>query len=64
MMKKDKTKPISYEAIIKNKTLKEFIKQDVVDKTKKVAQDTWNIIAKYTLQNRITKTKKRILQQK
>ena len=63
-MKKDKTKPISYEAIIKNKTLKEFIKQDVVDKTKKVAQDTWNIIAKYTLQNRITKTKKRILQQK
>ena len=47
-MRKDKTKPISYNTIRKNKTLGDFFKEEVVDKTKDAAKLTWDLVMKWT----------------
>jgi len=44
---KDKTKKISYNAIIKNRTLGEFVKEKV-DKTKEISKLTWELVMKWT----------------
>ena len=46
-MKKDKSKPISYETVRKNTTLGSFIKEKV-DKTKEISKMTWNLVMKWT----------------
>jgi len=47
-MKKDKSRPISYKTIRKNKTLGEFIKEEVIDKTKEISKITWELVSKLT----------------
>ncbi|MEA2037417.1 MAG: hypothetical protein U9O94_07950 [Nanoarchaeota archaeon] len=47
-MKKDKSKPISYATIRKNRTLGDFVKEEVVDKTKEITKLTWDLVMKWT----------------
>lgn len=47
-MKKDKSKPISYNAISKNRRLGEFFKEEVVDRAVDVSKMTWDLVVKFT----------------
>ena len=43
-----KSKSVSYKAIQKNKTLGDFIKEEVIDKTKEITKMTWDLVMKWT----------------
>jgi len=47
-MKKNKTKKTSYLAIKKNTTITQFVKCEVVDRTKDIAKLTLDLIMKLT----------------
>jgi len=47
-MRKNKAKPVSYKAIKNNRTLSEFVKEEVIDKTKEITKITWDLVMKMT----------------
>jgi hypothetical protein len=47
-MKKRKSKLVSYKDILKNKKLGDFIKEEVIDKTKETSKVVWEHILKIT----------------
>ena len=47
-MKKRKSTPTSYKDIQKNKKLGDFIKEEVIDKTKEASKVVWEHIMKLT----------------
>ena len=47
-MKKRKSKPVSYKDVQKNKKLGDFIKEEVIDKTKETSKVIWAQIMKLT----------------
>ncbi|MFH1849973.1 MAG: hypothetical protein ABH879_07385 [archaeon] len=47
-MKKDEYKPIRYNTVIKNKTLGDFIKEEVIDRTLGIAKFTRDLVIKWT----------------
>ena len=47
-MRKRKSKPVGYKDIQKNKKLGDFIKEEVIDKTKETSKVIWAQIMKLT----------------
>jgi hypothetical protein len=48
LMRKNKTKRVSYNAVKKNTTLTQFVKEEVVDRTIDIAKLTWELVMKMT----------------
>lgn len=47
-MRKRKSKPVSYKDIQKNRKLGDFIREEVIDKTKEASKAVWEHILKIT----------------
>jgi len=43
-----KSKPISFNTVMKNKKLGDFVKEEIVDRAVDVSKMTWDLVIKFT----------------